>query len=255
MVSSWISSGPVLATAMVGLWILSLRLRDVSIVDVFWGPGFLVVVLVARATAPDPDGLSLLTVILVALWSVRLAAHLLLRALGRGEDPRYAAMRAEHGDAFPLRSLFTVFGLQGVLIWLIGLPLALAASSSGATGLSGWVGAAVVAVGLVLESVADQQLTRFRRRGGEGVLDTGLWRYSRHPNYFGEAVLWWGFWLLAVDAGAAWTVFAPAGVTLLLLRVSGVPLLEAQLRSSRPGYEAYAGRTSAFVPWPPRKDP
>jgi steroid 5-alpha reductase family enzyme len=224
-------------------------------VDVFWGPGFLVVAWVARTVAPDPGGLSLLTVILVGLWSLRLAGHLLLRARGRGEDTRYAAMRAEHGDTFPLRSLVTVFGLQGLLIWLLGLPLALAASSPESPGPVAWMGAGLVGVGLVLESVADHQLSRFRRQQGEGVLDTGLWRYSRHPNYFGEAVLWWGFWLLAVDAGAAWTVFAPAGVTLLLLKVSGVPLLEAQLRARRPGYAAYVRRTSAFVPWPPRKDP
>ena len=255
MVSAWSWSLPVLLGLMTAVWGVSLRLRDVSIVDVIWGPGFLVVTLLVRILSPSPGPLSGLTVVLVAAWSGRLALHLALRARGRGEDPRYAEMRAAHGKAFPIRSLATVFFLQGVLIWILSTPLAVAAASPAAPGPWAWVGTGLVVGGLVLEAVADAQLSRFRRGGGSGVLDEGLWRYSRHPNYFGEAVLWWGFWLLAVDAGAAWTVFAPLGMTVLLLKVSGVPLLESRLRARRPEYAAYARRTSAFIPWPPRRDP
>jgi steroid 5-alpha reductase family enzyme len=151
-------------------------------------------------------------------------------------------------------SLFRVFWLQGAILWVVSAPLYAAVRAPGGLGALDYVGAALVLVGLALESTADLQLTRFRadpaNRGR--VLDSGLWRYSRHPNYFGDAVVWWGFYSIAVAAGGWWTAFAPAIMTLLLTRVSGVPLLEKGLAASRPGYSEYVRRTSAFVPWPPK---
>ncbi|MEJ2541899.1 MAG: DUF1295 domain-containing protein [Gemmatimonadota bacterium] len=255
MTAFW-SGLALLLVAWTGLWLVSVRLRDVSIVDIAWGPAFLIMALVGRWHAADPGLRSDLTLAAVAIWSLRLAVHLALRARGRGEDRRYAAMRSEHGEAFVTRSLVTVFWLQAVLAGVLSVPLLAAVDSAGAPGVAGWLGLGLVASGVLLESVADAQLVRFKRRrdSDAGVLDSGLWRYSRHPNYFGEAVLWWGFGLLAVDAGAIWTIFSPVVMTGLLLKVSGVPLLEEDMRERRPEYADYVRRTPSFIPWFPRDE-
>ena len=251
----WVAAGSV-AGAWTLLWLLSVRLRDVSIVDIAWGPGFAIMAAVGIGTAPDPGLRAWLAWGATVLWAVRLAVHLALRARGRGEDERYAAMRRAHGDAFPLRSLVTVFWLQAGLVGVLAAPIWLAVTSPGPPGVIGWIGVGLFLAGFAVEAVADAQLSRFKRdpAGRRGVLDTGLWRYSRHPNYFGEAVLWWGFGLLGLDAGGPWTLFAPAVVTALLLKVSGVHLLEEGLRERRPGYADYVRRTPAFIPWFPRRD-
>lgn len=251
----WIGLGLVVA-AWTLLWLLSVRLRDVSIVDIAWGPGFVLMAGVGIVLAVDPGQRAWWAACTTALWGVRLGLHLALRSRGGGEDARYAAMREAHGDAFPLRSLVTVFWLQAVLIAVLCAPIWVAVRSSGALGSIGWLGILLFGVGFAFEAVADLQLSRFRREGGKGgrVLDSGLWRYSRHPNYFGEAVLWWGFGLVGVDAGAPWTLFASVAVTILLLKVSGVPLLEEGLKERRPGYTDYVRRTPGFVPWFPKRD-
>lgn len=236
------------------LWGVSVRRRDASIADPFWGPGFLLVGLAYLAAHGQGTPRGLLALALVAAWAGRLGTHLLRRNRAHGEDPRYAAMRAAHGARFAWVSLGTVFWLQAVLLWIVSLPVMAAVVGSAPVG--GWdaAGVAVFLAGFTTEAVADAQLARFRAdpasRGT--VLDRGLWRYSRHPNYFGDALLWWGVWLLAVGAGAPWTAVGPALMTLLLLKVSGVALLERSLSKSRPGYADYVRRTSAFVPWFPR---
>ncbi len=239
--------------AMVFLWIVSVVRRDASIVDPFWAPGFALVcgVYVVRLGGTN-RGLLVLTI--VVLWALRLGAHLWSRNRREGEDPRYAAWREEHGARFWWVSLFTVFLLQALILWVVSAPLLGAAAGRSPLGVLDGIGAAVAAFGLLFESVADHQLREFRARPDTSgiVLDEGLWRYSRHPNYFGNAVLWWGLWLIAVAAGATWTVVGPLLMTFLLLRVSGVSLLERRLRAHRPGYEDYVRRTSAFVPLPPR---
>jgi steroid 5-alpha reductase family enzyme len=251
----WLGATALLVLAWSLLWLLSVRLRDVSIVDVAWGPGFVLMATVAHYATPEPGRLSWLAAMACTLWASRLAVHLAVRARGRGEDSRYAAMRREHGEGFVLRSLVTVFWLQAALIAVLSAPIWVAVRSSVDPGWMGWVGLALFMIGFLLETVADGQLTRFKARQGSGraVLDTGLWRYSRHPNYFGEAVLWWGFGLVGADAGAPWTLFAPVAVTALLLKVSGVPLLEEELKERRPGYAEYVRRTPAFFPWVPRE--
>jgi steroid 5-alpha reductase family enzyme len=164
-------------------------------------------------------------------------------------------MREAGGSSFPLVSLFTVFWLQAVLAWLVSAPLFAAVTSGAPLGALDMLGALVFVSGMTLEAVADRQLEAFKadpsNRGR--VLDSGLWRYSRHPNYFGNAVLWWGAYLIAVSAGGAWTVFGPLIMTFLLLKVSGVALLERGMEERRPGYAEYVRRTSAFVPMPPRR--
>jgi steroid 5-alpha reductase family enzyme len=186
---------------------------------------------------------------------VRLAGYLARRNIGKGEDPRYVAMRRHYGASWPLRSLVQVFVLQGVLMWLISLPVQAAERSSGG-GPLGWsdaLGAALTLTGVAFEATGDAQLARFKadpaNRGK--VMDRGLWRYTRHPNYFGDFLVWWGLYALAVASGNAWTVLSPALMSFLLLRVSGVTLLEKSMRA-RPGYDDYVRRTSAFFPWPPR---
>lgn len=256
--SSWLvgASGllAVLA-ALTLLWLVSLQLRDASIVDPFWGPGFALATLTYWLVDGRHGARGTLVLVLVALWAARLGWHLLRRNRREGEDPRYAAMRARHGERWSRVSLFRVFWLQGVILWIISMPLLAAVRSSGPIGALDFIGAALALIGLTAEATADRQLRRFRAdpasRGR--VLDTGLWRYSRHPNYFGDAVVWWGLWIVAAGAGAWWTVFSPAAMTFLLLKVSGVPLLEKGLEKSRPGYGEYARRTSAFVPWLPKQ--
>lgn len=244
--------------AVVGIttavWVLSLVVRDASLIDLFWGPLFAVQGWVYRARAEDPGLASLLAVVIVTAWAVRLAVHLARRNLGKGEDPRYAAMREAGGALWPARSLVTVFWLQAGLSWVIALPLAVVAGSSGGVAALAALGAALAVGGLVIETVADLQLAAFKsdpaRKGR--VLDSGLWRYSRHPNYFGDAVFWWGIFLMAVASGGLWTVVGPIVMTLLLMKVSGVPMLESRMEETRPGYREYVRRTPAFFPWFPR---
>lgn len=244
--------------AMLSLWALSLARRDASIVDVFWGPGFVGIAWISRLVAGTTTPRSGLVALLATLWGLRLAAHLAWRSRGRGEDFRYRRMRERHGAGFAAWSLVGIFGLQGVLMWIVSLPLQLATSSPTPPGV-GWAdlpGLGVFTLGLAFETLGDWQLARFRadpaNRGR--VLDRGLWAWTRHPNYFGDCCVWWGFGLLALSApGGVATLVAPALMTFLLLRVSGVPLLERSLLRSRPGYADYLRRTSAFFPRPPRR--
>jgi steroid 5-alpha reductase family enzyme len=241
---------------MVGLWIVSLIIRDASIVDIFWGLGFIVVAWTTYALTSTAGLRPLVVCVMTTAWGGRLAAHLARRNLGHGEDYRYRAMRQAHGRLFPLVSLGTVFLLQGVLMWIVSLPIQ-AAQAPGATGPIGWIDAAGITlwvIGLSFEAVADAQLARFKRSssGTGAVMDRGLWRYSRHPNYFGDFLVWWGFGLLAISTGAWWALAGPAVMSVLLVNVSGVALLEKTIVERRPAYRAYVARTSAFVPWPPR---
>jgi steroid 5-alpha reductase family enzyme len=253
----FLRSGLWLAAALGLLWLVSLRLRDASIVDIFWGMGYVIVAFVAFGSSDGASARRLCVVALTAVWGLRLSVHLAVRNLGHGEDPRYQAIRRRVGKNFPLLSLFLVFLLQGVLLWLVALPLQVAISAdqpAGLTPLDG-LGLALWAVGFAFEATGDLQLRRFRAdpaKRGE-VLDTGIWRYTRHPNYFGDALLWWGLSCFALSTGAYWTLISPALMTFLLVRVSGVRLLERGLVARRPAYRAYIERTSAFFPWPPKR--
>lgn len=270
--SFWVVLGyaaPILAFYLTLGWLVSVRLHDASIVDVMWGPGFALVAAVgAWGGAGDPVR-KFLMLAMVSVWSLRLAIHIFLRNYpshgSKGEDYRYRAMRERQGPRFVWLSAFTVFGLQGALLLLIAMPLAAATSVAGRSADPGsetaglgpfdFAGIALFLVGFFFEAVGDAQLARFKadpaNRGK--VCDVGLWRYSRHPNYFGDATLWWGFYLVACSVPGGWrTIGSPLVMTVLLLKVSGVALLERGLTSTKPGYAEYIARTSAFVPWLPR---
>ena len=241
---------------MAAAWVLSLARRDVSVIDAFWGPGFALLAWTYRAALHATGPRALLVCVLVTAWGARLGAYIALRNRGRGEDPRYAEMRARRPRSFPWTSLVTVFALQAALLWVIAMPVYAAQASGGrALGALDAAGVALWLVGFSFEAVGDMQLARFKadpaNRGR--VMDRGLWRWTRHPNYFGEACLWWGIGLLALAArGGAWSLLGPALLTFLLLRVSGVALLERHMLSRGPAYRDYVARTSAFLPWPPR---
>ncbi len=247
----------VIMACMILLWLLSLKLKNSSIVDIFWGTGFVIVAWLYFALSPD--GLpvrKILVALLVTLWGLRLSLHILMRNAGKPEDFRYQKWRADNGKKWWWVSFFQVFLLQGILLWVISAPLLAAQFSSRSTRLTAldFVGAALWAVGFFFEAAGDLQLTRFKKNpANKGkVLNTGVWRYSRHPNYFGDSAQWWGYYLIALAAGGWWTIFSPIMMTILLLRVSGVALLEKTLET-RPGYKEYVESTSAFIPWFPRQ--
>jgi steroid 5-alpha reductase family enzyme len=192
--------------------------------------------------------------VLVALWAARLTVYIARRNRGAPEDRRYASMRAAHGPGFWWKSLYLVFGLQAILAWVISLPLLAAILGVRSLGWLDYLALALWLVGLAFEALADRQLAEFKSRPENAgqVMDRGLWRYTRHPNYFGEACMWWGLYLFALAAGGWWSLPAPILMTWLLLRVSGVRLLEQDIGERRPGYRDYVRRTNAFIPGPPR---
>ena len=244
---------------MVALWIASLMLRDASIVDIFWGPGFVMTNWVYFALTVDGyPARKWLICALVTIWGLRLGLHILLRNKGKGEDFRYQKWREEAGAPWWWRSLFKVFLTQGILMWIISAPLLAAQVSATPARLTllDSLALAVWAVGFFFEAVGDLQLARFKANPANRgqVMDRGVWRYTRHPNYFGDATQWWGYYLMAASAsGGFWTIFSPFIMTALLLRVSGVALLEKTLVETKPKYREYVASTSAFFPWFPRK--
>jgi steroid 5-alpha reductase family enzyme len=253
----FLASGLAILVMMTALWLVSLWLKDASIVDICWGIGFVVVTWLAFALAPGYLPRKQLGATLVAIWGLRLAWHIARRNRGKGEDFRYAKWRTEYGASWPWRSFFQVFLLQGVLMWIISAPL-LAAQTSGFPAIltpMDLIGAGLWGLGFLIEALADRQLARFKSNPANRgqLLTTGLWKFSRHPNYFGEAVIWWGFYLIALAAGYGWTVFSPTLMTWLLVRVSGVAMLERTLQH-KPGYAEYMRKTSAFIPWFPKSD-
>ena len=242
---------------MTAWFVVAVLRRDNSLADVAWGGGFVLLALLSLALAAEPTSRAVLVTALVGLWGLRLALHIAMRKRGQGEDFRYAAWRRNWGRHWVWRSYLQVFLLQGVLLYVVALAVIRVNLTTGpALGWLDLVGVLVWIVGFVFEAVGDWQLIRFTRdEANRGtVMDRGLWRWSRHPNYFGEAVQWWGIWLLAVAVpGQWWTVVSPLLITWLLLKVSGVPMLEQALEKRVAGYREYQRRTSVFVPLPPRR--
>lgn len=234
------------------LWPISVARRDGSVVDLVWGPGFGAVTLLTWTLAGQPDDArSLILLGLVTLWSARLGAHMVARKIAEPhEDPRYAKLRAAWEPGFWWKSLFVIFTLQAVLQWTLtlGLQRAMLAPATPIGWIEG-VGLAVAAVGLVFEAVADAQLARFRRTHPPRTLcRTGLWALSRHPNYFGELVFWWGVWLICAPVAGLWTILCPLLITALLRWVSGVPILEKRLQETRPEFDDYRRSTPMLAP-------
>lgn len=236
------------------VWLVSVAKRDVSIVDSMWSIFFLVMATLYLHESPDPGQRGYLLLFLVSLWAFRLSFFITRRNWKEPEDRRYQAIRADHEPHFWLKSLLIVFGLQAVLAWIISLPLHGTMTSAAPLGWLDALALLLWAIGFGFEAIGDQQLARFKADAANAgqVMDQGLWRYTRHPNYFGEACLWWGYYLFAVAAGAWWSFPAPILMTILLLRVSGVALLEKDISVRRPAYQDYIRRTSAFIPLPPK---
>ena len=242
------------------LWLVSIPLRDPSYVDAWWGAGVVVLAwsTYAQLAAPGPHATALL--LLATAWGLRLGVYLFWRWRSHGTDRRYAKLAeraaAKHKLNFAAFSLLWVFAPQFALQFIMALPAQLGQLPySGAFGALAAIGLWGAVFGIVFEALADAQLAHFKSQSDNAgkVMDRGLWRYSRHPNYFGELVAWWSMWLIAVDAGAGvWTLPGPLLVTFLLTRVSGAPTTEPHLQRTRPDYEAYKRRTSAFIPLPPR---
>jgi steroid 5-alpha reductase family enzyme len=224
-------------------------------VDITWGPLFVLIAWVGYGAGESSPPV-LLVALLTTAWGLRLGLHIGRRNIGHGEDLRYVRMREKRPERFWIWSLFAVFAFQGLIALAVSLPIqSLAGSAGDSIGLFTWIGAGVFAVGLAFEAVGDAQLSKFKADpSSKGqVMDKGLWRFTRHPNYFGDSVVWWGLWLAAVGSGAAWwTLVGPALMTFMLVKVSGVAMTEADIAGRRPGYGDYIRRTSAFVPMPPR---
>lgn len=251
----WLALAAILVVGVFG-WLLSLLLGDVSFVDSLWSLFFLLAAGVYAASAADLEPAGTLVLVLVAVWSLRLSLHITVRNWGEPEDSRYQEIRRNNQPNFRFKSLYIVFGLQGLLAWIISAPLLPAIADGGGIGVLEGAAAVLWLIGFVFEAGGDWQLASFRaqRDSGRAVLDSGLWRYTRHPNYFGDACVWWSYWLFAAAAGAWWTVFAPLLMTFLLLKVSGVAMLEKSIGDRRPEYADYVRRTSAFFPLPPKSD-
>lgn len=250
------SAATVVVLGLTLTWLISLARRDASIADIAWGLGFVVVAWTTWSVGDGLDDRRNLLVAMVTIWGIRLAGHLVWRSRGEPEDFRYQSMRRRAGDRFPLTSFFSIFVFQGAVLWVVSLPVQLAMTpTTPEVGLLSIIGVVVWGIGFFFETVGDAQLARFRNDpANEGaVLDWGLWRYTRHPNYFGDCCVWWGLFLVAAETpDARWGVIGPIVMTVMLLRVSGVAMLERGLRKRRDGYADYVERTSAFLPRPPR---
>ena len=239
----------VLATAL-ACWVVSFVRNDVSIVDSLWSLMFLLMLSVYYFFGSTSGPRVWLVLVLVAVWALRLSIHITERNRNQPEDRRYADIRRNNEPHFRYKSLYIVFGFQAVLACVIGLPLLVAASGSSNLGWLDAIGAGLWLVGMFFEVVGDYQLARFKAEPSNRgkVLDSGLWRYTRHPNYFGEFLIWWGYFVLALAAGGWWTIVSPLLMTYLLLKVSGVALLETTIAERRPAYADYVRRTNAFFP-------
>ena len=240
------------------LWVISIYLKNVSIVDNFWGIGFVIATLTYVLCDDVMYIRENLMLLLVVLWGLRLSGYLMYRNYGKGEDYRYREFRKRYGaERYWWFSFFQVFMLQGVLILIISLPQLGVALNTGSDELNliDIIGLVVWCVGFLFEALGDYQLAVFKNDpANKGKLLTkGLWRYTRHPNYFGDAAVWWGFGLLAIASGAYWYSIGSVLMTYLIIRVSGVSMLEKSLAENKPGYADYIRRTSAFFPWFPKR--
>lgn len=248
----FLALGVILAVGVIA-WAVSVVIRNVAFVDSLWSLFFLIAAVVFAVSVETLGARGTLVFALVAIWALRLSLYITARNWGEPEDHRYRQIRANN-EPFWIRSLYLVFGLQGVLAWFIAMPLLPAITQSGGLGVLEVAATILWLTGFVFEAGGDYQLAKFKadpdNRGR--VMDRGLWRYTRHPNYFGDFCIWWAFYLFAVSAGAWWTIASPILMSFLLLKVSGVAMLERTIAERRPEYANYIVRTNAFFPGPPK---
>ena len=257
-ISMYFIGGAAILSFMLLLWVISLLIKNSSIVDIFWGFGFVASAWLYFFISPDGSLIRKIILLgLVTIWGLRLTLHILVRNWRKPEDFRYQKWRKESGNSWWIRSLFKVFLLQGVLMWIISAPL-LAAQYFHTNVSLIWLDYLAILVwmiGFYFETMGDAQLSHFRSNPeNKGkLLNTGVWHYTRHPNYFGDSAQWWAFYFLALAAGGWWSIFSPILMTLFLIKVSGVALLEKTLADSKPGYREYMAKTSSFIPWFPKR--
>ncbi len=254
-----------LVVVIIALWAIAVRIRDVSFIDAFWAFGMVLLTWSSWLLLVEPGRRATLILTLVTVWGLRLSWHLFTRWRAHGEDPRYkkiiGSVMEKRGWSWNKTALLMVFLTQLPLLFITCLPAQLGVwASDGGRSILGplaLIGAVIAIIGIVFETIGDAQLNAFRSNpANKGqVLNTGLWRYTRHPNYFGDACTWWGIWLIAAETGAAgwFSIIGPLFLTFTLMRWSGAPLLERSLKKSRPGYLDYVEKTSGFFPWPPKK--
>ena len=245
-------------TCMIALWLVSIPVGDVSFVDSFWAIGFLVLGLSTYAMVGSGADRQHMILLITTIWSLRLGLHLFLRWRREGPDGRYVALLSKALGNKHLHSLKSVFLTQGPMLWIVALPIQLGQvePEQSALGLLAYLGIAIALVGILFETIGDWQLTAFRAdpANAEKVMDRGLWRYTRHPNYFGDACVFWGLFLIAAETSLGrWSIVGPILLTWTLVKWSGAALLERRLKRSRPGYDDYLRRTSGFIPWAPKQ--
>lgn len=243
---------------MTTLWLISVLIKNASIVDPFWGFAYVLVTIWYYLQTDGYEPRKLIVLFLVIIWGMRLSVFLGWRNFGKGEDFRYKQFRKDYGEKrYWWVSFFQVFLLQGILAWLISSPLLASQYFVGnqSLGIVDYVAILFWIVGFMFEAGGDWQMSRFKANPeNKGkVLNTGFWRYTRHPNYFGDAAIWWGFGLFAISVGSYLAFLSSILMTFLLIRVSGVALLEKSLKDKKPQYKEYMEKTSAFLPWFPKK--
>lgn len=245
----------IVTAAALCTWALSVYRKNVAIVDSIWSLMFVLAGGAYAYASGPPRARTVLVLSLLTVWALRLSIHITRRNQGHGEDPRYRAIRARNQPNFAFKSLYLVFGFQALLAWIISLPLLGSLSSLRPLGWLDIAGTALWLLGFIFEAGGDWQLARFTSNpNNKGrVMDAGLWRYTRHPNYFGDFCVWWGLYLIALGAGAWWSIPGPLIMSVLLLRVSGVRLLERDIVQRRPEYADYIRRTNAFFPGNPKR--
>ena len=256
MNEAMVTAALTIVVLMVSTWLVSVVVKNASIVDIVWGLGFVATSWSLALTVDTYSTRQILLAVLVSIWGVRLATYLAKRNIGHGEDWRYKAMRKKYGASFPFISLFTVFLFQGVMMWIVSLPVQFgSAQNDTPLGPIAVMGILVWLVGFLFESVGDAQLAAFKKDPANAgkVMNKGLWSLTRHPNYFGDSMVWWGIGIVGAEAGKGFIgLIGPAVMTYLLMKVSGVPMLERSLTKRREGYDEYVARTSAFFPRPPK---
>jgi steroid 5-alpha reductase family enzyme len=262
MGSIFVFNAALLFVLIIGLWLYSLKIEDVSFIDAFWAFGMVILAASTFIQLGSPDNVRpLLITALTAIWGLRLSFHLYTRWLAHGVDPRYArilgGLMDKKGWSFAKSSLLQVFLLQAPLLYIVCLPAQLGQIEAEVPlGPFAYLGTFIALVGISFESIGDAQLKAFKANPSNSgkVLDTGLWRYTRHPNYFGDCCTWWGIYLIAAETMTGlWSLPGPALLTFLLVKWSGVPLLERGLAKTKHGYADYIARTSSFFPWPPKQ--
>jgi steroid 5-alpha reductase family enzyme len=255
----WLQALYIFLIMMTLIWLLSVAIKNVSIVDSFWGLGFVIACCFYFIRTNGSDIRKIILLTLVAIWGIRLSLYITLRNKGKGEDFRYKEFRKKYGkNRYWWISFFQTFLLQGFLLWLISLPLLGAQYSSAIKpfGIIDYLGFTLWLTGFSFEAGGDYQLSKFRSNPeNKGkVLNTGFWRYTRHPNYFGDAAVWWGYGLICISGGSYIPVLGSVLMTVLIIKVSGVVLLEKTLVTQKPQYKEYIEKTSAFIPWFPKKN-